>query len=176
MAGEQFDYPTLLSDALRGVVRAVLTTLQREGLTSDLQPHITFFTTAPGVVIPKFLLAEYPEEMTISFGRNRFRDLEIDATGCSVTLQFNGRPQRLDIPFAAMTGFSDPAVRFALPLPVFTDEPADADTTDTSEIAPPDERRTNLPVATATQEPAPPPTPSDAGAGNVIAINSFRRK
>ncbi len=46
--------------------------------------------------------------------QNRFWDLKVGKDGFEVGLSFNQAPSRLVIPFAAITGFVDPAVNFAL--------------------------------------------------------------
>jgi uncharacterized protein len=46
--------------------------------------------------------------------QHRFWDLKVDAEKFSVGLSFNQVPAMLTIPFAAITGFHDPAVNFEL--------------------------------------------------------------
>ena len=46
--------------------------------------------------------------------QNRFWDLKVGEEGFEVGLSFNQMPSRLVIPFAAITGFVDPSVDFAL--------------------------------------------------------------
>ena len=46
--------------------------------------------------------------------QNRFWDLRVRSDGFEVGLSFNQAPAKLSIPFAAITGFVDPAVNFAL--------------------------------------------------------------
>ena len=46
--------------------------------------------------------------------QNRFWDLKVSDEGFEVGLSFNQAPSKLCIPFAAITGFVDPAVNFAL--------------------------------------------------------------
>jgi hypothetical protein len=45
---------------------------------------------------------------------NQFWDLEVTEDGFAVTLNFKNRSDRLAIPFAAITAFADPAVKFGL--------------------------------------------------------------
>ncbi len=75
--------------------------------------YITFKTGAPGVSIPPHLRERFPDEMTIVL-QNKFWDLEVDDDGFTVGLTFNQMPAKLDIPFAAITAFVDPAVDFGL--------------------------------------------------------------
>ena len=46
--------------------------------------------------------------------QNKFWDLKVDDDGFAVGLSFNQVPAKLVIPFAAITGFVDPAVNFEL--------------------------------------------------------------
>jgi len=70
-------------------------------------------TDAPGVSGPKQLLGQYPDGMTIVL-QNQYWDLAPGETFFSVTLRFSGQPQILSIPYAAITRFEDPSVRFRL--------------------------------------------------------------
>ena len=54
--------------------------------------------------------------------QNRFWDLKVREDGFEVGLSFNQAPARLIIPFAAITGFVDPAVNFALQFQAQIDE------------------------------------------------------
>ncbi len=75
--------------------------------------YITFKTHAPGVSIPDHLRERFPDEMTIVL-QNKFWDLNVRDDGFSVGLTFNQVPAELDIPYAAITQFVDPAVDFGL--------------------------------------------------------------
>jgi uncharacterized protein len=113
MAQDLFDYPQMVQTALRGVVRDALARTAREGLRGAHHFYVSFRTDASGVVLPDYLLAKYPEEMTIVL-QNQFRGLEVRDQDFSVTLSFQDRPEQLTIPFAAVTSFADPSVKFGL--------------------------------------------------------------
>jgi hypothetical protein len=107
-------YDEIVQEALRAVVGRVLGEVQANGgLPGDHHFYITFRTAAAGVDIPAELHERFPEEMTIVI-QHRFWDLKVGATGFEVGLSFNQVPSKLVIPFAAVTGFVDPAVNFAL--------------------------------------------------------------
>jgi hypothetical protein len=75
------------------------------------EPHalnITFKTAAPGVSLPADLAARYPDEMTVIL-QYQYWDLSPGKSRFEVTLSFKGRPERVAIPYAAVTTFSDPA-------------------------------------------------------------------
>jgi uncharacterized protein len=108
-------YDEIVQEALRAVVGRVLGAVAETGGTLPGEHHfyITFKTQAAGVNIPKRLIERFPDEMTIVL-QNRFWDLTVDAEKFSVGLSFNQVPSKLVIPYAAITGFHDPAVNFEL--------------------------------------------------------------
>jgi uncharacterized protein len=107
-------YDEIVQEALRAVVGRVLGEVEATGrLPGDHHFYITFKTGAAGVDIPRHLAERFPDEMTIVI-QNRFWDLKVRADGFEVGLSFNQAPARLAIPFAAITGFVDPAVNFQL--------------------------------------------------------------
>lgn len=108
-------YDEIVQEALRAVVGRVLGEIERAGgeLPGAHHFYITFKTRAPGVSIPSHLRERFPDEMTIVL-QNKFWDLTVDEDGFSVGLTFNQIPAKLDIPFAAITAFVDPAVDFGL--------------------------------------------------------------
>ena len=107
-------YDEIVQDALRAVVGRVLGQVEQSGaLPGEHHFYITFKTRYPGVSIPKHLLERFPDEMTIVV-QHRFWDLKVGPDAFSVGLSFGGVPATLDVPFAAVTQFHDPAVEFAL--------------------------------------------------------------
>ncbi len=108
-----FRYDKMVEKALRDVVKQALEELKEKGLVDEHHFYITFFTNHKGVSIPKYLKEKYPEEMTIVL-QHQFHDLEIKKDKAIVTLSFNNVPEKLIIPFNAITIFADPSVNFAL--------------------------------------------------------------
>ena len=108
-------YDEIVQEALRAVVGRVLGAVERDGGTLPGNHHfyITFKTGAPGVRIPQHLRERFPDEMTIVL-QNKIWDLAVDEEGFQVGLSFNQIPAKLEIPFAAITAFVDPAVDFGL--------------------------------------------------------------
>jgi hypothetical protein len=106
-------YDKMVENALRSVVRDALVVAANQGLPGAHHFYITFRTGFPGVVVPDFLRAQYPDEMTIVL-EHQFWGLEVDDIGFAVTLSFKSQPQRLVVPFAAITAFADPSVSFGL--------------------------------------------------------------
>ena len=107
-------YDEIVQEALRAVVGRVLREVEQSGgLPGDHHFYITFNTRMPGVVIPKHLSEKFPDEMTIVI-QHRFWDLKVEEHGFTVGLSFGGVASTLQVPFAAVTQFHDPAVEFAL--------------------------------------------------------------
>jgi len=114
VADSLIPYDEIVQEALRAVVGRVLGQVAATGaLPGEHHFYITFKTQAPGVDIPKRLIERFPDEMTIVI-QHRFWDLTVDAERFSVGLSFGGIPSTLVIPYAAITGFHDPAVNFEL--------------------------------------------------------------
>jgi uncharacterized protein len=113
MATDHIRYDVLARDALRGVLRRVLTDAAEHGLPGEHHFFITFLSTAEGVKLSPRLLAQYPEEMTIIL-QHQFWDLVVTEDRFEVGLSFGGIPERLVVPFAAIKSFLDPSVQFGL--------------------------------------------------------------
>src|SRR5690242_20910017 len=113
MATDHIRYDVLTRDALRGVLRRVLTDAAAHGLPGEHHFFITFLSTAEGVRLSPRLLAQYPDEMTIIL-QHQFWDLVVSEDRFEVGLSFGGVPERLVIPFNAIKSFFDPSVNFGL--------------------------------------------------------------
>jgi hypothetical protein len=133
MSVDHIRYDLLTQEALRGVIRTVLTDAAVKGLPGDHHFFITFDTRAEGVRMSPRLKASYPEEMTVVL-QHQFWDLAVGEEDFEVGLAFNGIPERLHIPLKAVKAFFDPSVRFGLQ---FTVEPDGAAAQDEAEAATP---------------------------------------
>jgi len=111
--GPTIDYAKLQQEAMRGVVRAVLHQVVKTGLPGEHHFYVSFLTQAPGVILSKRLKEKYPSEMTIVL-QHRFWDLIVSDDRFEVKLTFDGIPERLVVPFAAIKVFIDPSVRYGL--------------------------------------------------------------
>lgn len=107
------DYEALTQDAMRGVVRTVLTGVAKNGLPGDHHFYISFDTDHPGVTLSKRLRERYAQGMTIVL-QHRFWDLAVHEDRFEVKLTFDGIPERLVVPLAAIKVFFDPSVRYGL--------------------------------------------------------------
>jgi hypothetical protein len=197
MAVDQIRYDLLAQDALRGVVRKVLEDVAAHGLPGDHHFFITFDTRADGVKISSRLLEKYPEDMTLVL-QHQFWDLLVDDDHFEVGVSFNGIPERVSVPFAAIKGFFDPSVQFGLQFELATEaKPAEKDQTADGEAksaAPqprpalrgaasePEERpaRSSVPTTKKPAEPAktePAPAEDDkSGGAEVVRLDKFRKK
>ena len=113
-------YDLLVQDALKGVVRKVLSDAARDGLAGDHHFYISFRTDFPGVRLSNRLREKYPQDMTIIL-QHQFWDLGVTEHAFEVGLSFSGIPERLLVPFDAVTGFFDPSVQFGLKFEVRED-------------------------------------------------------
>jgi uncharacterized protein len=113
MATDHIRYDLLVQEALRSVVRNVLTDIGKNGLPGEHHFYISFKTGAPGVRISNRLREQYPDEMTIVL-QHQFWDLGITEHTFEVGLSFGGVPERLLVPFDSIVGFFDPSVQFGL--------------------------------------------------------------
>jgi hypothetical protein len=113
MANDSMRYDLLVQDALKGVVRKVLTDAARDGLPGDHHFYVSFRTDAPGVRVSPRLREKYPTDITIVL-QHQFWDLTVTEQSFEVGLSFSGIPERLFVPFDALTGFFDPSVQFGL--------------------------------------------------------------
>ena len=187
MPNTQIRYDLLVQDALRSVVRRVLTDAVRDGLPGDHHCNISFRTRDEGVSIPVFLSSRYPDEMAIVL-QHEFWDLLVADDRFEVSLNFNRKPERLIVPFTAITGFSDPSVPFGFKIEGQTGAP---DSVSVPVEAVPTTASKPTPIKAnvkAEKKPAPAPTqlkPVEAPAlaaavdlptSKVVSIDAFRKK
>jgi len=202
MAVDHIRYDLLTQEALRGVLRTVLSDAAKNGLPGDHHFFVTFDTCAEGVRLSQRMRAQYPKEMTIVL-QHQFWDLAVSEEAFEVGLSFGGVPERLSIPFAAVKGFFDPSVEFGLqfeqigvaavdagakPETLPAPRPGGSQPADSPMQVKP--RRTTPAVpavptpanpdttASADQGERPPERPTDrsAGGGEVVRLDRFRKK
>ena len=65
MTVDHIRYDLLTQEALRGVLRTVLTDAAKNGLPGDHHFYVSFATGADGVELSARMRAQYPQEMTI---------------------------------------------------------------------------------------------------------------
>ena len=158
MPEERLKYERLVEDALRGVVRQALEEVAARGLPGEHHFYITFRTSDPGVVMPEHLRTKYPQDMTIVL-QNQFWGLEVGDTAFAVTLSFNDQHERMTVPFASISGFADPAVKFGLQFEMGEPEAL-------AKGAGSAARETKKPAA----------APTDGKGADVVTLDAFRKK
>ena len=163
MAEDLIRYDILAQEALRGVVRKVLTEVARTGLPGEHHFFISFVTKAPGVRVSQRLVEQYDKEMTIVL-QNQFANLRVTDTGFEVELSFDGRPEMLGIPYSAIKGFFDPSVQFGLQFDV--ERAPEDETTETASV----------PAASAPAPAAAAGAPAEPKGEKVVSLDSFRKK
>jgi hypothetical protein len=186
MPVDHIRYDILVQQALRGMVRDVLTEIGKaKVLPGDHHFFITFDTTAEGARLSDRLRAQYPEDMTIVL-QHQFWDLKVSDDEFEVGLSFGGAPERLVVPFEAIKAFADPSVQFTLQFELL---PEAANQDDAAEREPekqpkdkaraPRERgKTNVPTSppAAASADEPPPPSGDKGGAEVVRLDRFRKK
>lgn len=162
MADDLIGYDHLMQDALRGVVRAAMQeAASPRGLPGKHHFYITFRTHGAGVTIPDHLSTRYPDEMTIVL-EHQFWDLEVFPDRFRVILKFSGQPQPIVIPFASITRFFDPSVKFGLQFEQPHNEEA--------RMVSGDSAPASAPTQAAAQDAG---SPAD---GSVVSLDAFRKK
>jgi hypothetical protein len=172
MADDLIRYDILTQDALRGVVRKVLSEVARTGLPGEHHFYISFRTTAPGVRISSRMLEKYPEEMTIVL-QHQFWELKVDEHAFEVGLSFGGVPERLFVPFSAVRAFVDPSVHFALQFEPFTGA-LEADSAAAAEA----EREPEIPaiLSETAERGEKTDAESEDKSAEIVSIDAFRKK
>jgi hypothetical protein len=123
MPVDHIRYDVLAQEALRGVMRQVLTDAAKNGLPGDHHFYITYDTTAEGVRMSARLREQYPQEITIIL-QHQFWDLTVGDDAFEVGLSFGGIPEKLNVPFDAVKGFFDPSVQFGLQFETLAEDSA----------------------------------------------------
>jgi hypothetical protein len=190
MQSQAIRYDLLVQDALRGMVRELLAKVAREGLPGDHHFFITFKTHAPGVQLSARMKARYPDEITIVL-QHQFWDLNVGERQFEVGLSFSNIPERLIVPFTALTGFHDPSVPFMLKFEPKDAAAAEEQSTEPTPLPRPAARPEAPKPARRAADPAPAAKTAEADstaegadkspapegeAAKVVSIDAFRKK
>jgi hypothetical protein len=171
-------YDILAQAALRGVVRTVLADVAKKGLPGEHHFKITFATAAPGVRLSERMRGQYPDAMTIVL-QHQFWDLTVDDDGFEVGLSFGGIPERLAVPFDAVTAFFDPAVQFGFQFETLDKQAAEESSTATKAPTPPPAaiEQSGAALPSPAHAASAEPTPNEkSGGGEVVRLDRFRKK
>ena len=170
MAKDFIGYKALTDSALRGVVRDALRRIEKSGLIGAHHFYLTFKTHFEGVDIPDFLKEQYPDEMTIIL-QHQYWALKIKDDYFEVTLTFKKLPAPLHIPFAALTAFFDPGVQFGLQFQGENDAKSSGPM-----MVPMGQPENGAEKTTEQPADAPPQEKPASPAGEVVSLDSFRKK
>jgi hypothetical protein len=113
MTEDMINYPMMIDAAMRGMVRDILKRVQTEGLPGEHHFFISYSTSHPGVKMSEQLRTKYPTDITIVM-QHQFWDFKVEDSQFHITLSFGGAPEKLTVPFAALTAFADPSIKFGL--------------------------------------------------------------
>ncbi len=117
------DYIPFVQKAFRTMVHDILETIARDGMDGDTALYISFQTNRADVILPDFVRARYPQEITIVL-ENQFDNLSVSPTEFSVNLAFGGVSSNVVVPFNALTQFADTKSEFGIALqPIPYEEP-----------------------------------------------------
>jgi hypothetical protein len=173
---DRFHYDALVDDALRSVVRRVLVQVAEKGLPGSHHFYISFRSTEPGVEIPDYLRAKYPEEMTIVL-QHQYWDLILYDDAFEVTVSFNKQQERIKVPFMALSAFVDPSVRFGLQ---FERKDKAGNPIEKSDAAPNAPTPLPAPEPKAKSDASPEAADAEAkpedAASKIVKLDSFRKK
>lgn len=164
-------YEDIVQNALRTVVHDVLIQVAKNGLPGNHHLYITFQTGYPGVQMADYLKDRHPDDVTIVL-QYQFWDLEVSDKGFSITLSFSDVKEKLYIPYAAITGFVDPSVKFGLqftPLEIEEDMEEDISPTDHKTSSKKQKKSKESLEETSEQE-------TTSAQGKVITLDEFRKK
>lgn len=106
-------YDEIIETSMRSVIYETLKKVEKTGLPGKHYFMITFMTRFPGVTIAPHLLEKFSEEMTIAV-QHQYKSLVVEQDAFKISLSFNGKYEKLTIPYKAVTSFADPAMNFAL--------------------------------------------------------------
>ncbi|HZP78494.1 MAG TPA: ClpXP protease specificity-enhancing factor SspB [Pseudolabrys sp.] len=183
MASDQIRYDLLTQQALRGVVRTILTDVAKKGLPGEHHFYISFDTQADGVRMSQRLRTQYPQEMTIIL-QHQFWDLSVEDDRFEVALSFGGVSEKLAIPFEAIKGFFDPSVQFGLQFEELTAEelaaasgkPKPVEVKKPTLAEPAAAAPLPAPAKTEAAPAAAEPTEKPASGAEVVRLDRFRKK
>ncbi len=114
-------YDEIIENSMRSVIYETLKKIEKTGLIGKHYFLITFLTRFPGIILPKKLIEKYPEEMTIAI-QYQYKSLVVEQDNFKISLSFDGKYEKLTIPYKSVTSFSDPSMNFGLRFSVTQDD------------------------------------------------------
>ena len=111
----KINYSQILKKNMLNVFRDVLKNIEVNGLKKGHHLYITFRTDVKKVVIPDWLKAKHPKEMTIII-QYEYWNFKVKNDSFNIGLSFNDIKTNVTIPFDAVISFADPYANFGLKL------------------------------------------------------------
>jgi hypothetical protein len=166
MAEDFINYGALIDEAMHIIVKKSLEIAASKKLPGEHHFFISFITKFPGVNLSDKLRKKYPQEMTIVL-QFQFEELKVEETSFSVVLSFDNVKEKVIVPFAAITAFADPSVKFGLQFRHIDEQPEEDELTGTDVERHTGPITSGKPIKEIIKE---------SGATNVITLDSFRKK
>lgn len=174
MDDDLINYSALIDDAMHAIVKKALEIAIEHGLPGDHHFFVSFMTNYPGVQISPKLRKKYTIEMTIVL-QYQFEDLHVTDKDFGVILSFDNVKERVVVPFAALTAFADPSVKFGLQFRHIDDlPPEEQPAAEIKEFVSPDPSDNNSDKKSGTDSKK--RSPNDDSKANVITLDTFRKK
>ena len=107
------NYQNILNKNMLGVFKDVLKNIRDNGLSDNNHLYITFLTNHKEVILPEWIIKNYPKEMTIVI-QYEYYDIVINKNNFSITLSFNNIKTKIIIGYNAIVSFADPSANFGL--------------------------------------------------------------
>ena len=107
------NYQNILNKNMLGVFKDVLKNIRDNGLSDNNHLYITFLTNHKEVILPEWIIKNYPKEMTIVV-QYEYYDIVINKNNFSITLSFNNIKTKIIIGYNAIVSFADPSANFGL--------------------------------------------------------------
>lgn len=178
----ELNYGRMMQRAMQGLMVEALSEVAQNGLPGEHHFYISFMTQHPGVVVPDHLRERFPEELMIVL-QHEYSDLDVTPEHFSVRLSFDNKPTTIIVPFDAVCQFADPSAEFGLRFDQTSSDDG-ADETDDGKPAEDvfaelsrrrggsgeDEAEATPDDSGAEDDPAP------KGSGDVVSLDSFRKK
>ena len=111
----KINYSQILKKNMLNVFRDVLKNIEVNDLQEGHHLYITFQTDVKKVVIPDWLKAKHPKEMTIIIQYD-YWNFKVKNNSFNIGLSFNNIKADIAVPFDAVISFADPYANFGLKL------------------------------------------------------------
>ena len=111
----KINYSQILKKNMLNVFRDVLKNIEVNDLQEGHHLYIAFRTDVKKVVIPDWLKAKHPKEMTIII-QYEYWNFKVKNDSFNIGLSFNDIKTNVTVPFDAVISFADPYENFGLKL------------------------------------------------------------